>query len=562
MRRFAHLHEQLDASATDADKLAALVRYFGQAPPADAAWAVHFLVGGRPRRSVSLTLLRETACRAAGVDDWLFDVCQQATGDLAETIAHLVPAATAASDIGLADWVQQRLLPLRGLPDDAQAQHLATAWAELDSGGRFLMGKLVDGGFRAGISRQLVRAALAAYSGLDAHLLALRLAGWPRAAATPDADGWRALLAPADTAQPGDGRPYPFCLARALQAAPESLGDCSGWQVQWQYDGLRAQLVKRAGQVWIWSDDGELVTDRVPEVASAAAALPDGTVLDGELLVWPQGAAVPASPGQMQQRLRSKRVGRKQLDSAPVRMVAHDLLEHGGQDWRCQPQHVRRGALEAVLAPGAAPSSVVLGVSPALRADSWAGLAALRDQARERGAQGLTLKSRDGTYGSGEPAGVWWTCKPQPLSVDAVLVYAQTGRRPGVYTDYSFAVWSRAPADAAEADAAVRRLVRGEPASPGALHLLPFAKTSSGLSDADLQTVDRFIRAHTLQKFGPVCSVRPTLVLQIGFEALAASARHKSGVAVRMPCMLRLRPDKALHEADSMLALGRLMQRG
>ncbi|HSM20791.1 MAG TPA: ATP-dependent DNA ligase, partial [Rubrivivax sp.] len=447
--------------------------------------------------------------------------------------------------------------PLRGLPPSEQAERLNAAWDELDAGGRFLFVKLIGGGFRVGVSRLLVQRAVAEHAGLDARLVAQRLVGWTDARTTPSAAHWQALVAKDAEAAPPAGQPYPFFLAHALQAEPSTLGPRSDWLVEWKYDGIRAQVVKRAGQVWIWSRGEELVTERFPEVVTAAATLPDGTVLDGELLVWFANGATPAPFNLLQQRIGRKTVGRKLLAEAPVVFVAYDLLEAGGVDRRDEPQHERRQHLQALL------QGQALRLSPLVEAPDWAACAVLREQSRRRGVEGFMLKHRQARYGSGrtKAGGIWWKWKVEPFTVDAVLVYAQAGhgRRAGVYTDYTFAVWSRPPASEAEAQAVVEAIARREPARPGALQLLPFAKAYSGLSDGEFKAVDRVVRAHTLEKFGPVRSVRPTLVFEIGFEGIGASPRHKSGVAVRFPRMLRLRPDKPLHEADSLATLHALM---
>ncbi len=564
MRRFAQLYQALDASTATQAKVAALCAYFQAAPAADAAWAVYFLAGGKPRQVVPTALLRELACRQAGIDAWLFEACYQAVGDLAETIAHVLPPGGAGDDAGLATWLETRLLPLRGLAPAEQAERVAAAWAGLDSAGRFLLVKLIGGGFRVGVSKLLVQRALAAVAGLDAQVMAQRLVGWTDARSTPSAARYAALLAPVQATADGHvdrgGQPYPFFLAHALQAAPESfqatLGPPGDWLVEWKYDGMRAQVVKRDGQVWIWSRGEELVTERFPEVVQQAAAWPDGVVVDGELLVWQPGSTTPASFQLLQQRLNRKTLPKKLLADAPVVLLAYDLLEADGADLRAEPQALRRARLEAFA------EAQRLRLSPQVQAGDWAAYAALRTGARERGVEGFMLKHRMSRYGSGRTKGdgTWWKWKVEPLAVDAVLVYAQAGhgRRASVYTDYTFAVWSRAPASAEEAQAVLEAIARREPVparDSGALQLLPFAKAYSGLSDEEFKAVDRVIRATTLEKFGPVRSVRPSLVFEIGFEGLNASPRHKSGVAVRFPRMLRIRHDKPLHEADTLASL-------
>ena len=561
MHQFALLFKELDASTATSDKVEALSRYLGRAAAEDAAWAVYFLAGGKPRQLVPTAVLRETACRLAGVDDWLFDACYQAVGDLAETIAHLLPPAVESSSLGLAAWMHERLLPLRGLSPQEQSKRLAACWGELDAAGRFLLVKLIGGGFRVGVGKLLVQRALAASTGLDAQLLAQRLVGWTDARHTPSAARWHALVAAADSGGGPTGQPYPFFLAHALQAEPQTLGALHDWLVEWKYDGIRAQIVKRTGQVWVWSRGEELVSDRFPEVVALAAALPEGTVLDGELLVWLAGSEAPSTFKTLQQRINRKTLPRKLLADAPVVFVAYDLLEQDGQDLRAQPQAERRARLEVLLREGP------LRLSPRVVADNWTALAALRLQSRQRGFEGFMLKHMASRYGIGRTKGegAWWKWKIDPLTVDAVLVYAQAGhgRRASVYTDYTFAVWSRTPASAQEAQAVIDAIARRDPAPPAAssqLQLLPFAKAYSGLSDETFQAVDRVIRATTLEKFGPVRSVRPSLVFELGFEGINRSPRHKSGIAVRFPRMLRIRADKPLAEANTLQDLELLLK--
>ena len=555
MRRFAALYQALDASTATGDKLAALQAYFAVAPAADAAWAVYFLAGGKPHQVVPTALLRATACAAAGIDDWLFEASYQAAGDLAETIALVLPAPTRRSDEGLAHWVMDRLLPLRGLEPAEQAQRLRAAFDELDAPGRFLIVKLIGGGLRVGVSKLTVQRALAAFAGIDAKVVAQRMVGWTDARAAPTATRYLQLLSHDSAPSLDAGQPYPFFLAHPLQADPASLGLPADWQVEWKYDGIRAQVIRRAGRVWIWSRGEELVTDRFPEVVAQAQHWPDGTVLDGELLAWRSGAPAPAPFQLLQQRVARKTLTKKLLAEVPVRLLAYDLLEVDGQDLRDEPQHWRRSRLEAVVGAEA--------LSPLVVAADWPALAALRAQSRRRGVEGLMLKQRSARYGHGrtKSGGVWWKWKVDPLTADGVLIYAQAGhgRRAGVYTDYTFAVWNRQPASADEAQAVVDAIARREPARPDGLQLVPFAKAYSGLSDAEFMAVDREIRAHTLEKFGPVRSVRPTLVFELGFEGVQASPRHKSGIAVRFPRMLRIRHDKPLHEADTLDSLRALM---
>jgi DNA ligase-1 len=573
MKQFATLFTELDATTSTLAKVEALRRYFGMAAPADAAWAVYFLAGGKPRQVVRTATLRALACETAGIEDWLFDECYQAVGDLAETIAHVLPPEYEASEAGLADWVENRLLPLRGLPEPEVAERVRGYWRELDAQGRFLLIKLVGGGFRVGVSKLLVQRALAAHGGVDAKRVAQRMMGYTDGKTLPTAANFAALVAEVveGVSDPADsGQPYPFFLAHQLDVTEATLdarlGSPEDWQVEWKYDGIRGQIVKRAGQVWLWSRGEELVTERFPEIVALAQRLPDGTVLDGEIMVWladaqKEGTGKPAPFALLQQRIGRKNITKKVLADAPVSFMAYDLLELDGSDVRHLPQRARRALLEQALADSPLP------LSPLVQRHAWSEFATLRQESRARGVEGFMLKRQDAAYGTGRTKadGLWWKWKIEPMTIDCVLIYAQAGhgRRASLYTDYTFAVWNRTPADATEARAVVEAIARREPVrvrsaidAPGdaaePLQLVAFAKAYSGLTDEEFKQVDSVIRKTTLEKFGPVRSVRPSLVFELGFEGINRSPRHKSGIAVRFPRMLRMRPDKPLHEANTL----------
>ncbi|MBB5446638.1 MULTISPECIES: ATP-dependent DNA ligase [unclassified Paraburkholderia] len=548
MKRFAALYTALDATTSTHDKLAALTSYFSVADPEDAAWASYFLAGGKPRQLVPTRLLTEIARERAGLPEWLFEESYHAVGDLAETIAHILPPASRNSELGLTQWIEQRMLPLRGLPPDELRRRLLGYWDELDWGGRFLLTKLIGGGFRVGVARQLVVRALAEVAGVDHKRIAQRMVGWTDSQQKPDAARYLRLIAPqTDDASQAHapehdsdlGLPYPFFLAHPLQTDPATLGDPAHWLIEWKWDGIRAQLVRRGGRVWLWSRGEDLITDRFPEVAALGESLPDGYVIDGEILAWEPGAAAPLPFARLQPRIARKTLTRKILADSPAALLAYDLLEANGQDQRMNPLVERRARLDALassvdgtLARG------LLRVSPLVLAADWTALAALRDESRARGVEGLMLKERESMYGVGrtKASGTWWKWKIEPYAVDAVLVYAQRGhgRRASLYTDYTFAVWD-------EAD--------------GVRTLVPFAKAYSGLTDEEMRRVDAIVRKTTVDKFGPVRSVTPTLVFEIGFEGIQASSRHKSGVAVRFPRMLRWRTDKHIDDADTLAML-------
>jgi DNA ligase-1 len=562
MKRFAALYTALDATTSTHDKLEALTTYFAAAAPEDAAWASYCLAGGKPRQSVPTRILREIACERAGLPAWLFEESNQAVGDLAETIAHILPPAQRISELGLTQWIEQRVLSLRGVEADELRTRLLGYWDELDWGGRFLLTKLIGGGFRVGVARQLVVRALAEVAGVDHKRIAQRMVGWTDSQQKPDAARYLRLIAPEtvstangevanganaaeqgvlnDAASDSDlGLPYPFFLAHPLQAEPQTLGDTHHWQIEWKWDGIRAQLVKRAGRVWLWSRGEDLITARFPEVTALGDALPDGFVLDGEILAWEPDALAPLPFARLQPRIARKTLTKKILADSPATFLAYDLLEANGNDLRMTPLAERRAQLEALaVSLDGTLARDLLRVSPRVEAPDWATLARLREESRARGVEGLMLKERQSMYGVGrtKASGTWWKWKIDPYAVDAVLVYAQRGhgRRASLYTDFTFAVWD-------EAD--------------GVRTLVPFAKAYSGLTDEEMRQVDAIVRKTTIEKFGPVRSVTPTLVFEIGFEGIQASPRHKSGIAVRFPRMLRWRTDKRIEEADSLAML-------
>lgn len=611
MKRFADLFAELDATTATSAKVTALQRYLGTVDDADAAWAVYFLSGGKPRQLIKTAQLRALAEEASGLPAWLFDASYQTVGDLAETIALVLPVPESAEGlaVSLTQWMEQRLLPLRGQGDEVVAVALRAWWRELDATGRFLLVKLVGGGFRVGVSKLLVQRAIAQHAGLDAKQIAARMMGFTDSKRLPTSAMYRSLIEPAealgtDPAGRDPSQPYPFFLASPLGAEPSDallamevastgtaqamqarLGPASDWLAEWKFDGIRGQIVKRAGQVWVWSRGEELMSDRFPELQALAQRWPDGTVVDGEILVWNDGDGGSALPGSerpglpapfalLQQRIGRKTLNAKVLAAAPVSFMAYDLLEAGGQDLRAQPQTGRRVRLETLAQELNAVAGPCLWLSPSLTGGDWSSLAEQRSRARELGVEGLMLKHRQSGYGTGRqkrwagPTAAtegavlsWWKWKIDPLSIDGVLIYAQAGhgRRASVYTDYTFAVWNRSPVNAAEAQAVVDAIARREPAVPGALQLVAFTKAYSGLTDEEFKAVDAVIRQHTLEKFGPVRSVRPTLVFELAFEGIARSTRHKSGVALRFPRMQRIRYDKPLHEASTLNELEALL---
>jgi DNA ligase 1 len=517
----------MDETNATNEKVAALVAYFRDAPAEDAAWAVHFLLGRRPKRLIASRKLAGWAAAEAGLPLWLFEDSYHEVGDLAETITLILPQTGVSSELPLHLWVE-RLLRLRGEDEDVQREVMVDSWRQLAPRERLVWNKLITGGFRVGASQQLVVRALAEVSGLGEGVISHRLMGsWE-----PTAEFFRRLVAP-ETGDADVSRPYPFFLAYPLELEPAELGQPHEWMVEWKWDGIRTQLIRRSGRTFLWSRGEELLAGRFPEVEDLGALLPDGTVIDGELLPWTGGSPLPFA--QLQRRIGRKNLGRGILDQVPTALVAYDLLEEQGADLRSLPLLERRSRLALLVA--SVPSFGRLILSPRLELSDWAAVNEARRTAREVGAEGVMLKRLASPYGVGRRKGDWWKWKVDPLTVDAVLLYAQpgSGKRAGLYTDYTFGIWD------------------GD-------HLVPFAKAYSGLTDEEIRRVDQFVRRNTLEKFGPVRTVKPELVFELHFEGIQPSTRHKSGLAVRFPRMARWRTDKKAEEADTIETVRALLK--
>ena len=548
MKAFTDLYWRLDATTSTTEKVAALRDYFAAAPPDDAAGALAVLSGARQLRAVSTTQLREWAAAATGFPGWLVEECYAHVGDLAETLALILPDEVAAADeapatdeLSLAEVMRRTIHDLRGADDDRKRQVVTDVWRRLAPRARIVWHKLLTGGLRVGVSRTLVARALAEVAGVEPTVMAHRLMG----DAAADGPAFSRLMSPEPT-EADANRPYPFFLASALDRTATAdvaadLGPVADWQAEWKWDGMRAQLVRRGDGVAVWSRGEELVNEAFPDIVAAGLSLPAGTVLDGELLAVRDGSLLGFAA--LSKRSGRRRVTKKILADIPCAFVAYDLLEAGGGDLREQPLIERRRQLEELvprsfadaLVPAAAADPGPF-LSPLVEAASWDALVAARATSRERGVEGLMLKRLASGYAVGRTRGDWWKWKIEPLEIDAVLLYAQAGhgRRAGLHSDYTLGLWHDGS-------------------------LVTVAKAYSGLSDAEIVEVDRIVRATTLEKHGPVRICQPTLVFQLAFEGVAQSTRHKSGVAVRFPRIVRWRKDKDIVAAGTLADLRRMI---
>nr|UXE45716.1 DNA ligase [uncultured bacterium] len=523
MKRFADLYDALDQTTSTLAKVAAMRAYFGATPPEDAAWALYFLMGRRPKRLLSARLLAQWTVEQTGLPEWMLGECYGAVGDAAEMLALLLESqATGGLDLPLHVWMEERILPLKGQPAELQRDRVRSWWPSLPRRELFLLNKLLTGELRVGVSATLVVRALAEHLQVPPETLTHRVMGpWE-----PTGELMRTLAA-MHAAEATPSQPYPFFLASPLDEPVEGLGPREAWLAEWKWDGIRGQLLRRKGEVFLWSRGEELITARFPEIVEAARRLPDGVVLDGEVLAFAQGAPLPFS--KLQQRIGRQKLTAKVLADAPAAFMAYDLLEENSVDLRALPLEERRQRLNALVERTGHPSLLI---SPVLNEVTWEALADLRRQSRPRRVEGLMLKRRDSPYRTGRRRGEWWKWKIDPYRIDAVLLYSQpgSGRRATLLTDHTFGIWE-------------------------AGNLVPVAKAYSGLTDLEITELDRWIRTHTVERYGPVRHVEPTQVFELHFENIAPSPRHKAGVAVRFPRIARWRKDKPAKEADTLESL-------
>ncbi|MFB9841044.1 ATP-dependent DNA ligase [Mucilaginibacter ginsenosidivorans] len=536
MKAFAQLFLSLDETNKTNEKVKVLKDYFNNVPDTDKMHMLALFTGRKPKRQINSTLIRAWAMEVSNIPVWLFEESYQVVGDLAETMSLLMPEGSEGSDRSLTEWIAE----INTLGDKTEGQKklwLIDSWAMLNTQERFVFNKILTGGFRVGVSQNLVIKALSEVSGLDAATLTHRIMGsWQ-----PETYLYKQLIQDQD-ATDDISRPYPFFLAYPIQETSEkqrsveelqgALGDAANWQAEWKWDGIRAQMIKRAGKIFIWSRGEDLATEKFPELHPFLDALPDGTVLDGEILSFRNGLPLPFNV--LQTRIGRKNLSKKILEESPVAVIAYDCVEYNGEDIRHKSQSERREILEQLQAE--TPHPEIFRLSVLVNFNSWDELAERRDESRAMVAEGVMLKRKSAAYQVGRRRGDWWKWKIDPLSVDAVMIYAQKGhgRRADLYTDYTFAVWD------------------GD-------KLVPFAKAYSGLTDAEINKVDHFVKRNTLEKFGPVRTVKPELVFEIGFEGINRSTRHKSGVALRFPRILRWRHDKPKEEADTIESLKALL---
>lgn len=519
MKEFSQLIKELEQTTQTNKKVKSLVNFFEVADPKDKVWAIALFSHKRPKRQINSRQLREWIVESSSLPDWLFEESYHVVGDLAETMALVTPDNTQTSHRTLDGWLNF-LSDLKDLPDEEKKEKILDAWDQLDPDQRFIFNKLMTGGFRIGVSKNLIIKALSKYTGESTEVISHRLMGnWDPFETDFD------TLVLQEKENESASKPYPFYLAYPIEKEIESLGDVEEWSAEWKWDGIRSQLIKRNEEWFLWSRGEELITDKFPEFSDIAAHLPDGTVIDGELLPFKDG--VPLDFSILQTRIGRKNLTKKIMQEAPPAILAYDLLEWQGKDYRGKPFVERRKQLRDLLQNEVFESRIR--ISKTVPFGSWEELARLRETSRENYAEGFMLKRNDSVYKSGRKRGDWYKWKIDPMTIDAVMIYAQKGhgRRADLFSDYTFAVWN----------------------GPD---LVSFTKAYSGLTDKEMQEVSNWVKRNTLEKFGPVRTVKPELVFEVAFEGIQESKRHKSGIALRFPRIKRWRKDKKIEEANTL----------
>ena len=536
MKQFAALVNILGTSTKTNDKLQALQDYFAVAADKDKIWVIAIFSGRRPKRIINSTILQNWCIEIAGITQWLFDECYHTVGDLAETIALLLPEPETPASFTAEHTLSYYLETFIRIEKEEEAvkkQFITDSWQQMDRNEKFVFNKLITGGFRIGVSQKMMVNALAKTVSISPSVIAHRISGNWDASYTLFDD-----LLSEDVAAADFSKPYPFYLAYAVEEDFKSLAEENQWQAEWKWDGIRGQIIKRNNDFFVWSRGEELLTEKFPEYNNFKNQLPEGTVIDGEIisLAAPaeEGAFKPLPFAALQTRIGRKNITKKQLTEAPVGFIAYDLLEYMGEDIRYKSMAERRILLQQVIAQTNHPA---IHISPVIQFDSWEALRNIRTASRDMGSEGIMLKRKNSPYQAGRKRGDWWKWKIDPLTIDAVMIYAQKGhgRRSNLYTDYTFAVKD------------------GD-------KLVSFTKAYSGLTDKEFAQVDNFVKRNSIEKFGPVRTVKPELVFEIAFEGIAASNRHKSGVALRFPRMSRWRQDKKPDEINTLDDLKELLK--
>ena len=526
MKTFAQLITSLESTNKTNAKIDAMVHYLQTAPENDKLWFLALFTGKRPKRPVNTNLLKLWALEITQLPEWLFLESYSSVGDLGETLSLILPPPENEIDKSLSQWMSE-LIDLKDKTEEEKRIYVIESWNGLDYTERFIFNKLIGGSFRIGVSKKLLINALSKYSEIDSSQLMHSIMGkW-----NVEEENFEDLISGTNI-NPDNSKPYPFCLAYPMEKEIHELGNPEDWQAEYKWDGIRGQLIKRNKEIFLWSRGEELVTPQFPELVSALEKMEGDFVLDGEILGVVDNQVLNFN--ELQKRLNRKTITAKMLKEIPVKSFVYDILEFNGEDLREKPLSERRAILEKLINENPHEN---IKLSEIIQYKNWEELTEIRSNSRENNSEGLMLKQKNSHYHSGRKKGDWWKWKVDALTIDAVLIYAQkgSGRRSGYYTDYTFAVKKED-------------------------QLVTIAKAYSGLTDKEIMEVSKFVTKNSLEEFGPVRTVKPELVFEIAFEGIGYSNRHKSGVALRFPRIVRWRRDKKVDEIDDIEEVKKLIR--
>ncbi len=525
MKDFAQLINALDSTNKTTAKVDAMVSYLQIANANDKLWFLALFTGKRPKRPVNTNLLKQWALEITQLPEWLFIESYSSVGDLGETLSLILPNAENEIDKSLTQWMTE-LVALKDDTEEEKKKYVLESWNGLNHVERFIFNKLIGGSFRIGVSKKLLINALSKFSGVDGNILMHSIMGkWKMEEENFDD------LIQGTNINPDESKPYPFCLAYPLEKEVQDLGDRKNWQAEFKWDGIRGQFIKRNEEIFIWSRGEELVTEQFPEIVTALKEVKGNFVIDGEILVVKEDKVLNFN--ELQKRLNRKTIPKKMLEELPVHIFVYDILELQFEDLREKPLAERRSLLENLIENSPVER---IRISEIVRHETWENLAEVRESSRDNNSEGLMLKELNSHYHAGRKKGDWWKWKVSPLTIDAVLIYAQkgSGRRSSYYTDYTFAIKNEDK-------------------------LVTIAKAYSGLTDKEIMEVSKFVNKNAIEKFGPVRTVKPELVFEIAFEGIGFSSRHKSGIALRFPRIVRWRRDKTVDEIDALEEVKKLI---
>ena len=537
LNKFAKLFFDLDSNNSNNKKIDLLINYFLSNSALNNSWTIFLLIGKSNKRFISGKSLREYYSIIYKLPIWLIDICHQKVGDSAEVISLLLSNKIdkKSKDISLNNLIKNKLPELLKISEEEKVEMIKYYWEIIPKENLLVFNKILTGSFRIGVSKGLVRKSLSKMLNMDESIISHRLMGQ----FIPSAKTYNFIISKKFHQKELGYKPYPFQLANPLDIQVKDL-NLDDYQFEWKYDGIRGQIVKRRKNITIWTRGEELVNNSFPELVNLISLINDDFVIDGEILIWNSKKDCPDDFGLLQKRIRRNSPSNKILKDLPISFITYDLLELNGKDLRENILSIRREILEKLYSSwkekSTDPYFHKLKITKLIKVFDWYDIEKKKNNSRSLNTEGLVIKNKNSKYLPGRKRGNWWKYKVDPMQLDAVLIYAKggSGKRADLYTDYSFALWKDK-------------------------ELTKFANAYSGLTNEEIKELDKWIRKNTLNKFGPVRSVKPFFVFEISFENIQFSSRHKSGIAVRFPRITKWRKDKNIHEADTLENAYKLM---